>query len=96
VTTATPVTDDTVFALGRYFRFQWEPAQQAHVLLYPEGMVKLSGSAGEIMKRVDGSASVKAIVEDLEKTFPGVDLRKDVTGFLEVAHGNGWIRIKQD
>lgn len=88
-------TDDTVFALGRYFRFQWEPAQQAHVLLYPEGMVKLSGSAGEIMKRVDGNATVQSIVEDLEKTFPGVDLRNDVTAFLEVAHGNGWIRIKQ-
>lgn len=95
MTEAAQITDDTVFALGRYFRFQWEQAQQAHVLLYPEGMVKLSGSAGEILKRVDGNASVGAIVEDLEKSFPGVDLRKDVTGFLEVAHGNGWIRIKQ-
>ena len=26
--------------LGNLFRFQWEPAQQCHVLLYPEGMVK--------------------------------------------------------
>jgi pyrroloquinoline quinone biosynthesis protein D len=95
VTRPVEFTDDTVFDLARYFRFQWEPAQQAHVLLYPEGMVKLSGSAGEIMKRVNGSTTVKAIVEDLEKTFPGVDLRNDVTGFLEVAHGNGWIRIKQ-
>jgi pyrroloquinoline quinone biosynthesis protein D len=38
-------------AIGRGFRLQWEPAQQAHVLLYPEGMVKLNGSAGEILKR---------------------------------------------
>jgi pyrroloquinoline quinone biosynthesis protein D len=95
VTASTAFTEDTVFDLGRYFRFQWEPAQQAHVLLYPEGMVKLSGSAGEIMKRVNGATSVKAIVEDLERTFPGVDLRDDVNGFLEVAHGNGWIRVKQ-
>ena len=42
---------DSVIELQRHFRFQWEPAQQAHVLLYPEGMVKLPGSAGEIMKR---------------------------------------------
>lgn len=88
-------TDDTVFDLARYFRFQWEAAQQAHVLLYPEGMVRLSGSAGEIMKRVDGRATVRSIVEDLERTFPGADLRNDVTEFLEVAHGNGWIRVKQ-
>jgi pyrroloquinoline quinone biosynthesis protein D len=95
VTAGVKFGDDTVLALARYFRFQWEPVQEAHVLLYPEGMVKLSGSAGEIMKRVSGSATVKSIIEDLEKTFPGVDLRNDVLGFLEVAHGNGWIRVKQ-
>ena len=36
------------------FRLQWEPVQNCHVLLYPEGMVKLNGSAGEIMSRCDG------------------------------------------
>src|SRR5262249_58446441 len=40
-------------AIGRGFRLQWEPAQAAHVLLYPEGMVKLNSSAGEILKRCD-------------------------------------------
>ena len=80
--------------LRRQFRFQWEPAQQCHVLLYPEGMVKLEGSAGEIMKRVDGTRSVDDIVKDLESAFPGVDLRADVVQFLEVAHGKGWISAK--
>jgi pyrroloquinoline quinone biosynthesis protein D len=80
--------------LVRQFRFQWEPAQQSHVLLYPEGMVKLPGSAGEIMKRVDGTRSVEQIVDDLQSAFPGVDLRADVVEFLEVAHGKGWIRAK--
>ncbi|MEI7967996.1 MAG: pyrroloquinoline quinone biosynthesis peptide chaperone PqqD [Betaproteobacteria bacterium] len=80
-------------ALSKYFRFQWEPAQECHVLLYPEGMVKLPGSAGEIMKRIDGSRSLDTIVSELEASFPGVpDLRADVVDFLEVAHGNGWIR----
>ena len=35
-------------------RLQWEPAQEAHVLLYPEGMVKLNGSAAAILSRCDG------------------------------------------
>ncbi|MDE2371087.1 MAG: pyrroloquinoline quinone biosynthesis peptide chaperone PqqD, partial [Burkholderiales bacterium] len=39
--------------VGAGFRLQWEAAQDCHVLLYPEGMVKLNGSAGEIMKRCD-------------------------------------------
>ena len=64
------------------------------MLLYPEGMVQLPGSAGEIMKRVDGTRSVEDIVGELQSTFPGVDLRADVIEFLEVAHGKGWIREK--
>lgn len=89
-----PLTATAPIELVRQFRFQWEPAQNCHVLLYPEGMVKLPGSAGEIMKRVDGKRSVDDIVKDLEATFPGTDLRADVVEFLEVAHGKGWIRSK--
>jgi coenzyme PQQ biosynthesis protein PqqD len=44
-------------------------AQNAHVLLYPEGMIKLNGSAGEIMKRCDGEATIADITADLERTF---------------------------
>ena len=47
--------DDTVLqstpALSAMYRLQWEEVQQSWVLLYPEGMVKLNGSAGEIIKR---------------------------------------------
>ena len=82
--------------LHRQFRFQWEAAQDCFVLLYPEGMVKLPGSAGEIMKRVDGQRSLEDIVQDLEAAFPDVDLRADVVEFLEIAHGKGWIRATQD
>ena len=83
---------DTIVALERQFRFQWEPAQNSHVLLYPEGMVKLSGSAAEIMKRIDGKTSVEGIIEELGRAFPGVELRQDVLDFLENIHGRGWIR----
>jgi pyrroloquinoline quinone biosynthesis protein D len=88
------MNDDSVFELTRLYRFQWEPAQEAFVLLYPEGMVKLGASAGEILKRVDGSSPVSAIVVDLERAFPGADLRRDVTEFLAHAHEKGWIRVK--
>ena len=73
------------------FRLQWEPAQECHVLLYPEGMVRLSQSAGEILKRVDGRQTVAAIVVDLETAFPGAALEHDVVNFLNQAHENGWI-----
>ena len=81
--------------LSRLFRLQWEEAQNNYVLLYPEGMVQLPGSSGEILKRVNGAARVGEIVADLERAFPGADLRGDVIEFLEHAHGKGWIRTKQ-
>jgi pyrroloquinoline quinone biosynthesis protein D len=75
------------------FRLQWEPAQNAHVLLYPEGMVKLSDSAAQILKRVDGSSSVAMIIRELERLFPGADLTSDVLEFLSIARERGWIAI---
>ena len=48
------VTDTMKPAIARGMRLQWEAAQEAHVLLYPEGMVKLNGSAGAILSRCDG------------------------------------------
>ena len=90
-----PLNDDTIFEIAHHYRFKWEPAQEAHVLLYPEGMVKLPGSSGEILKRVNGTVTVGEIVTDLERAFPGADLRGDVIEFLEHAHGKGWIRTKQ-
>ena len=77
--------------INRLFRFQWEPAQQAHVLLYPEGMVKLNQSAGEILKRCDGSKSVAEIVADLEAAFNASNLAADVDAFLIMADAQNWI-----
>src|ERR1051326_3424827 len=84
--------EDPIFELARHYRFQWEPAQNAFVLLYPEGMVKLGGSAGEILKRVDGNSPVSAILSDREPTCPGVGLRRDVTKFLAHAGSRAWLR----
>ena len=76
------------------FRVQWEEVQDCYVVLYPEGMVKLSGSAGEIMKRINGKLSINVIIKELETTFPENKLEDDVIKFLEVAYANGWIRNK--
>ncbi|HTS52972.1 MAG TPA: pyrroloquinoline quinone biosynthesis peptide chaperone PqqD [Burkholderiales bacterium] len=86
------IAPDAVCSLERQYRLQWEPAQECYVLLYPEGMIKLSGSAAEIMKRLDGKTAASGIVQNLEQAFPGVELREDVMDFLEVAHAKGWIR----
>lgn len=84
--------NDEVPKIAPTFRFQWEEAQDCYVILYPEGMVTLSGSAGEILKRVDGTNSIDDIITDLHNAFPGTKLDDDVHTFLENAHGQGWIK----
>jgi pyrroloquinoline quinone biosynthesis protein D len=80
-----------VMALG--YRFQWEPAQDCHVLLYPEGMVKLNGPAAEILKRIsEKKQTVTDLIAELKAAFNGADLDDDVYQFLEEAYNNDWIR----
>ena len=86
--------EDTV-VLKTIFRLQWEPAQDAHVLLYPEGMVTLNGSASEILQLCQGELNVSAIINTLEEKFPEAgELKGDVLAFLEEAKNNGWIESK--
>ena len=77
--------------LARLFRLQWEEAQNSHVLLYPEGMVKLNASAAEILKRCDGTRTVDMIVAELEQAFGATNLSGDVGAFLDIAAKQGWV-----
>jgi pyrroloquinoline quinone biosynthesis protein D len=77
--------------VGSRFRLQWEQAQQSWVLLFPEGMVKLNGPAGEILQRCDGRRSVAQIVADLENAFGAQGLQGDVLAFLDIARGKQWV-----
>jgi pyrroloquinoline quinone biosynthesis protein D len=81
--------------VGRGFRLQWEPAQEAHVLLYPEGMVKLNSSAAAILSRCDGVRTVADIVADIERTYGVTGLSPDVTAFVAMARENSWLEMRE-
>jgi pyrroloquinoline quinone biosynthesis protein D len=82
-----------IYAIAFHHRFQWEEAQQSYVILFPEGMVKLHGGAGEILKRVDGKVSVGEIVAELQAAFPDVeDIESDIVGMFDLALGKAWLR----
>ena len=82
-------------AIAHGMRLQWEPAQDAHVLLYPEGMVKLNGSAGAIMSRCDGVRTLADIVADLERTYAATGLAADVRAFVALAVERGWLEVRE-
>ena len=74
------------------FRFQWEQAQNCFVLLFPEGMVKLNGSAGEIMQLINGKSTVQQIINALHIKFPDAgDLTDDGNEFITTAITKKWL-----
>jgi pyrroloquinoline quinone biosynthesis protein D len=82
-----------IYALAHHHRFQWEEAQQNYVILFPEGMVKLHGGAGEVLKRLDGKATVGDVVTDLKATYPDADeIENDVIGMFDLGVSKGWLR----
>ena len=89
-----PAKDD-IPCLSKLYRLQWEKAQDAYVLLYPEGMVKLNESAGEILSRVDGIKSISSITDELEKKFGVSNLTGDVVSFVELAVQQGWLSLDE-
>jgi pyrroloquinoline quinone biosynthesis protein D len=81
-------------AIPHGLRLQWEPAQEAHVLLYPEGMVKLNGSAGAILSRCDGVRTLADIVVDLERAYGTSGLAEDVRAFVTLALEKRWLELR--
>ncbi len=90
--TSKKISPTMIPSLNPLFRFQWEKAQDCFVLLFPEGMVKLNGGAGEIMQLIDGKQSVQKIIDTLHNKFPdAADLAPDVNEFIANAIEKKWI-----
>ena len=81
-----------IYKIAAHHRFQWEKAQDCYVILFPEGMVKLNGSAGEVLNLVNGESTVELITEALSKKFTDApNIAKDIEGMIELALDKAWI-----
>ena len=81
-----------IYKLAAHHRFQWEKAQDCYVILFPEGMVKLNGGAGEGLNLVNGESNGEIITNVLIKKFPDApDIAKDIVGMIELALDKAWI-----
>lgn len=77
------------------YRFQFEPAQNAFVILYPEGMIKLNDSAGAIGQHINGQQNVADIVALLKKQFGDIaEIEQDVVDYMRVAQQQYWIDLR--
>lgn len=76
------------------YRFQFEPAQNSFVILYPEGMIKLNESAGAIGQYIDGQQTVSAIIAQLKQKFGDIaEIDQDVVDYMLVAKQQHWIDL---
>lgn len=90
------VSLNNAYVISPVFLFRWEESQNAHVLLYPEGIVKLNETGGEILKLCDGESTVDEVIEILMERYAANSdvIVESVLKFLEVSHAKGWIRVK--
>ncbi|GAB3044528.1 pyrroloquinoline quinone biosynthesis peptide chaperone PqqD [Acinetobacter apis] len=76
------------------YRFQYEPSQQAHIILYPEGMIKLNDTASAIGQHIDGKNSIADIIAQLKQQFGDIaQIDADVIDYMQVAQRENWIKL---
>ena len=59
-------------------RLRYDEIREEHVLLIPEGVVRLNPSAAEVLELCDGERSLDDIVGALSARYEGADLHDDV------------------
>ena len=59
-------------------RLRYDEVREEHVLLIPEGVVRLNPTAAEVLELCDGERSLDDIVGALSARYEGADVRDDV------------------
>jgi pyrroloquinoline quinone biosynthesis protein D len=72
-------------------RLLYDEVRAEHVLLVPEGLVRLNPSAAEVLGLCDGERSLDEIVSALSARYEGLDLRDDVRGLVDAMTQRGLV-----
>ena len=64
-------------------RLQYDDVREEHVLLVPEGVVRLNPTAAAVLELCDGERSLDEIVDTLSARYEGSDLRDDIRGLVD-------------
>ncbi|MGH2929102.1 MAG: pyrroloquinoline quinone biosynthesis peptide chaperone PqqD [Solirubrobacteraceae bacterium] len=72
-------------------RLRYDEVRGEHLLLVPEGAVRLNPTAAEVLELCDGERSLEQIVGDLSARYAGADLREDVHGLVEAMTQKGLV-----
>jgi pyrroloquinoline quinone biosynthesis protein D len=64
-------------------RLRYDEVREEHLLLVPEGAVRLNPSAVEVLELCDGERSLDEILGVLSERYEGTDLRADVLVLID-------------
>ena len=64
-------------------RLQYDDVREEHLLLVPEGAVRLNPTAAAVLELCNGERSVDEIAGTLAERYDGSDLRGDVQELVE-------------
>jgi pyrroloquinoline quinone biosynthesis protein D len=64
-------------------RLRYDEVREEHLLLVPEGAVRLNPSAAEVLELCDGQRTVDEIVDVLSARYDGADLGADVRELVD-------------
>ncbi len=65
---------------------RWGGTEDARVILFPEGAIKLQGTGRQVLERCDGQRTFGQIIAELQSQFADADankIRADISQFLE-------------
>jgi pyrroloquinoline quinone biosynthesis protein D len=72
-------------------RLRYDDVREEHVLLIPEGAVRLNPTAAEVLELCDGERSIDDIVGALSARYEGADLRDDVVELVDALAQRGLV-----
>jgi pyrroloquinoline quinone biosynthesis protein D len=72
-------------------RLRYDDVREEHVLLIPEGVVRLNPSAAEVLALCDGERSLDDIAGALSARYEGADVCDDVFELLEAMAQRGLV-----
>jgi pyrroloquinoline quinone biosynthesis protein D len=72
-------------------RLRYDEVREEHVLLIPEGVVRLNPTAAEVLGLCDGERSLDEIVSALSARYDGADLRDDVHELVDAMTRRGLV-----
>jgi len=72
-------------------RLQYDEVREEHLLLIPEGVVRLNATAAEVLELCDGERSLDDVVGALSARYAGADLGEDVRGLVQAMAEKGLV-----